>query len=112
MEKSKIDYNNSLIRNLIICLNSPQKDMCKACSYYSKNDKKCSYKLSQDVANTIQNLISRAEKAERDLDRYKSSGLEPCDYSILKDSIESIEDAKINFEEAIDALKKINEGEL
>ena len=74
---------------------------------YTKNDKTCSYKLSQDVANTIQNLTSRAEKAERKLDRYKSSGLEPCDYSILKDAIESIEDAKINFEEAIEALKKL-----
>lgn len=79
--------------------------MCKACDYYSENDKTCSYKLSQDVANTIQNLISRAEKAERELDRYKFSGLEPCDYSILKDALESIENAKKELYSTIKILK-------
>ena len=42
----------------------------------------------------IPKLIARAEAAEEQLDRYKKSGLEPCDYAAIKSGLTNEEKAK------------------
>lgn len=54
----------------------------------------------------IPKLIARAEAAEEQLDRYKKSGLEPCDYAAIKSGLTNEEKAKKDLTDAIHALEE------
>lgn len=54
----------------------------------------------------IPKMIARAEAAEEQLDRYKKSGLEPCDYAAIKSGLTNEEKAKKDLNDAIHALEE------
>lgn len=58
-----------LIEAVRLCGSTPKVDQCKRCAYWFSGDMdKCIPKMTRDAADTITELLDRAEKAERKID--------------------------------------------
>lgn len=93
-----MDYKE-LIKALV-CNNSEDEPDNLGCSNqrckYRDVDGACDIvKMCTDAAAAITKLLERAEKAESQLSKYSEYGLEPCDYSVMKNIQRRIEDVEL-----------------